>query len=314
MAHSAEHDFLTGLPNRMLLDDRVSQAIALAKRHAKKVAVLFLDLDGFKHINDSVGHAIGDKLLQSIAKRLVDCVRSSDTVSRQGGDEFVILLSEVEQAEDAALAARRSVEGGGGAAFDRPARPPRHHQHRRERLSRRRRGRRDADQERRHRDVPGKGGWAPRLSVFRARDERPRGRAAISRGGSAARPGAKGILAALPAEDRSGDGGDYRGGGAAALGSSDPRHRSRRAQLLIPVAEDSGLILPIGGWVLREACEQARASGSTPGSVVPSDDHSGECLRDGVSRRELSGKPVRNPRRNRFRPEISRTRTDRERC
>ena len=81
----------------MLLNDRVSQAIALAQRHAKKVAVLFLDLDGFKHINDSLGHPIGDKLLQSIAKRLVDCVRASDTVSRQGGDEFVVLLSEVEQ-------------------------------------------------------------------------------------------------------------------------------------------------------------------------------------------------------------------------
>ena len=81
----------------MLLNDRVSQAIALAPRHAQEVAVLFLDLDGFKHINDSLGHPIGDKLLQSVAKRLVDCVRGSDTVSRQGGDEFVVLLSEVER-------------------------------------------------------------------------------------------------------------------------------------------------------------------------------------------------------------------------
>jgi Diguanylate cyclase, GGDEF domain/Cache domain len=83
MTHSAEHDFLTGLANRMLLNDRVTQAIALAQRHNKKVAVLFLDLDGFKHINDSFGHQVGDKLLQSVAKRLVDCVRRSDTVSRQ---------------------------------------------------------------------------------------------------------------------------------------------------------------------------------------------------------------------------------------
>ena len=110
MTHSAQHDFLTGLPNRMLLNDRVSQAISLASRHAKKVAMLFLDLDGFKHINDSLGHTTGDKLLRSVANRLVDCVRGSDTVSRQGGDEFVVLLSEVEQLEDAAIMARRMLQ------------------------------------------------------------------------------------------------------------------------------------------------------------------------------------------------------------
>jgi diguanylate cyclase (GGDEF)-like protein/PAS domain S-box-containing protein len=110
MTHSAQHDFLTGLPNRMLLNDRVNQAIALAARHSKKVGVLFLDLDGFKHINDSLGHPIGDKLLQSVAKRLVGCVRSSDTVSRQGGDEFVVLLSEMEEQEDAAISALKILE------------------------------------------------------------------------------------------------------------------------------------------------------------------------------------------------------------
>jgi diguanylate cyclase (GGDEF)-like protein len=110
MTHTAEHDFLTGLPNRMLLNDRVSQAIAMAPRHRKKVAVLFLDLDGFKQINDSLGHPIGDKLLQSIAARLVSCVRGADTVSRQGGDEFVVLLSEVERSEDAAITARRMLK------------------------------------------------------------------------------------------------------------------------------------------------------------------------------------------------------------
>jgi diguanylate cyclase (GGDEF)-like protein len=110
MAHSAEHDFLTTLPNRLLLNDRVSQAIAFAGRHANRVAILFLDLDGFKHINDSLGHSVGDKVLRSIAKRLVDCVRSSDTVSRQGGDEFVVLLSDVAQLEDAANMARRMLQ------------------------------------------------------------------------------------------------------------------------------------------------------------------------------------------------------------
>jgi diguanylate cyclase (GGDEF)-like protein len=105
--HSAEHDFLTGLPNRMLLNDRINQAIGLARRHGTCVAVLFLDLDGFKHINDSLGHSVGDLLLQSIAKRLLDCVRDSDTVSRQGGDEFVVLLAEMRQHGDAATMANK---------------------------------------------------------------------------------------------------------------------------------------------------------------------------------------------------------------
>src|ERR1700722_12377260 len=112
MAHSAHHDFLTGLPNRMLLNDRVGQAIAAARRSMKKVAVLFLDLDGFKHINDSLGHSIGDRLLQSIAKRLVDSVRGTDTVSRQGGDEFVVLLSEVDGLENAETTVRRLLQVG----------------------------------------------------------------------------------------------------------------------------------------------------------------------------------------------------------
>ena len=122
MAHLAQHDFLTDLPNRMLLSDRVTNAIALARRHGKRRAVLFLDLDRFKHINDSLGHAIGDKLLQSVAQRLVACVRGSDTVSRQGGDEFVVLLSEIEHAEDAALSAEKMLAGAGGTAPYRRAR------------------------------------------------------------------------------------------------------------------------------------------------------------------------------------------------
>ena len=114
MAHSAQHDFLTGLPNRMLLNDRIGQAITQAPRHRKKVAVLFLDLDGFKHINDSLGHPMGDKLLQSIANRLVDCVRATDTVSRQGGDEFIVLLSEVEYPENIGIPARRILRAVAG--------------------------------------------------------------------------------------------------------------------------------------------------------------------------------------------------------
>ena len=110
IAHTAEHDFLTGLPNRMLLNDRIGQAIAVAQRHRNKVAVMFMDLDNFKHINDSLGHQAGDQLLQSVARRLVACVRGEDTVSRQGGDEFVALLSEVHQPEDAAVIARKMLQ------------------------------------------------------------------------------------------------------------------------------------------------------------------------------------------------------------
>ena len=110
LAHSAEHDPLTGLPNRLLLGDRINQAIALARRHSGKVAVLFLDLDGFKHVNDSLGHSVGDQLLQSVAKRLLACVRSPDTVSRNGGDEFIIVLQEMEQPNQAATTARRVLK------------------------------------------------------------------------------------------------------------------------------------------------------------------------------------------------------------
>ena len=110
LTHSAEHDFLTGLPNRMLLNDRVSQAIALARRNTGRAAVLFLDLDGFKHINDSLGHQTGDKLLQAVATRLLACVRAPDTVSRLGGDEFVVLIQELEQPEDAGTTARRLLK------------------------------------------------------------------------------------------------------------------------------------------------------------------------------------------------------------
>jgi diguanylate cyclase (GGDEF)-like protein/PAS domain S-box-containing protein len=99
--------YLTDLPNRLLLNDRLTQAISVAHRDQKHLAVLFVDVDRFKHVNDSLGHLIGDRLLLSISHRLVASVRSSDTVSRQGGDEFVILLSSVAHAADAAVTAQK---------------------------------------------------------------------------------------------------------------------------------------------------------------------------------------------------------------
>ena len=110
MTHLAQHDFLTNLPNRVLLNDRIEQAITLASRHHTRLAILYLDLDNFKHINDSLGHATGDKLLQSVTSRLKECVRDSDTVSRQGGDEFVILLAETKNSEDAAISAQKIID------------------------------------------------------------------------------------------------------------------------------------------------------------------------------------------------------------
>jgi diguanylate cyclase (GGDEF)-like protein len=107
MSHQAQHDSLTDLPNRILLQDRLTQGMALAQRHSQKLAVMFLDVDRFKNVNDSLGHDVGDRLLMLVAQRLLSCVRSSDTVSRQGGDEFVILLPELARGQDVAIRAEK---------------------------------------------------------------------------------------------------------------------------------------------------------------------------------------------------------------
>jgi diguanylate cyclase (GGDEF)-like protein/PAS domain S-box-containing protein len=105
MQHLAHHDALTDLPNRALFSDRLQQSLALAKRDKTHLALMFLDLDKFKPINDTFGHAVGDLLLKEVAIRLQNCVRESDTVSRIGGDEFVVLLPTVEAEQDAMLVA-----------------------------------------------------------------------------------------------------------------------------------------------------------------------------------------------------------------
>ena len=108
--HLADHDALTGLPNRRLLEDRLTQALALSQRNREQTAVMFVDLDRFKAINDSVGHAAGDLMLKEIAERLVKQLRVVDTICRIGGDEFVVVLPEIRRASDVANVARKIIE------------------------------------------------------------------------------------------------------------------------------------------------------------------------------------------------------------
>lgn len=116
LARSAQHDPLTNLPNRTMMHDRITQGIASAKRHDHCMAILFVDVDDFKSINDTLGHAAGDLVLKKISNRMVESVRDVDTVSRHGGDEFLILLPEIEHISDAALVAEK-VSGAVGRSM-----------------------------------------------------------------------------------------------------------------------------------------------------------------------------------------------------
>ncbi|HZQ73395.1 MAG TPA: PAS domain S-box protein [Burkholderiales bacterium] len=108
--HLADHDALTSLPNRRLLEDRLRQALALSQRNRKQTAVMFIDLDRFKPINDSLGHAVGDVLLKEVSQRLVRQLREGDTICRIGGDEFVVVLPEVKRSSDVAQVAQKVIE------------------------------------------------------------------------------------------------------------------------------------------------------------------------------------------------------------
>jgi diguanylate cyclase (GGDEF)-like protein/PAS domain S-box-containing protein len=256
MTHSAEHDSLTGLPNRLLLSDRVTQAIAFARRHMKRLAVLFLDLDGFKHINDSLGHPVGDKLLQSIAKRLVDCGRASDTVSRQGGDEFVVLLSEVEHSEDAAIAARRML-----SAVAEAHSIEQHDLHVTTSIgvSVYPDDGEDAETLIKNADTAmyqAKENGRQSYQFFKpAMNARAVERQAIEEGLRRALERDEFSLNYQPKINfRTG----AITGAEALLRWTHPTRGAVSPAQFIPVAEDCGLILPIGNWVLRKACEQAR--------------------------------------------------------
>lgn len=105
LSHDALHDALTGLPNRVMFNDRFARVLESARRYGRRAAVLYVDLDGFKSVNDQWGHAAGDQLLQQVARRLEDCVRAEDTVARLGGDEFGIVLAAIDQVEDCEVVA-----------------------------------------------------------------------------------------------------------------------------------------------------------------------------------------------------------------
>ncbi len=110
MEHQAQHDALTGLPNRVLINDRLEMALVRMQRHGSKVALLYLDLDNFKHINDAFGHTAGDNLLIETARRLAALLRTGDTMARLGGDEFLILLGEIEHIDTVSIIAVRLIE------------------------------------------------------------------------------------------------------------------------------------------------------------------------------------------------------------
>ncbi len=267
MARLAQHDSLTNLPNRMLLADRLNQAIARARRNGTRVAVMYLDLDGFKHINDSLGHAVGDKMLQSVATRLVSCVRSSDTVSRLGGDEFVVLLSEISHAEDASITARKILTALVPAhsvddthlhitlSIGLSAYPDDGHDA--ETLIR------NADTAMYQAKETGRNNYR---FYTKEMNVRAMERQAIEAELCLALERKELVLHYQPKVCL--ETGDITGIEALVRWVHPERGLVPPAQF-IPIAEDSGLILPIGKWVLREACRQVKEWMDAGLHVVP---------------------------------------------
>jgi len=257
IAHAAQHDVLTGLPNRLLLNDRIDRAIILAQASLMQVAVLVLDLDGFKHINDSLGHPTGDKLLQSVAVRLLNCVRNTDTVSRQGGDEFVALLSEVKQPHAAAAIAAKLL-----TEVARPHSIDQHELHVTASIG--------------ISAYPDDGMNAETLirnadtAMYQAKDHARNSFRFFTPAMNVRAVERQSIEESLRrALERDEFTLHYQPriclrtravvGAEALIRWRHPSRGMVPPAHFIPIAEDSGLILPIGKWVLRQACEQARS-------------------------------------------------------
>ena len=257
VAHMAHHDALTGLPNRTLLSDRVGQAIARAHRGERKVALLVLDLDRFKIVNDSLGHTTGDLLLQAVAARLSGCLRDEDTAARLGGDEFIVSLPDVSDAPEAAAVAARIL-----AELARPI---------------------VVAGQTLHVDCsvgialfPDDGDSADTLirnadtAMYHAKES---GRANFQFFDPQMTERVSRRLSTETSLRRGLERGEFRlhyqplidlasgriVGAEALLRWPQPDGRMVSPADFIPVAEDTGLIVPLGEWVLREACAQAQA-------------------------------------------------------
>ncbi|MCX9155033.1 EAL domain-containing protein [Niveibacterium sp. 24ML] len=251
------HDPLTGLPNRMLMQDRLLQAIARAHRERTMVGLLFLDLDRFKMVNDSLGHHAGDRLLQQVAERVRSCVRDSDTVCRQGGDEFIILLNPVQTADAPARVAEKILDALatpfevdahrigtsfsiGISVYPNDGRDP-------ETLMR------NADTAMYHAKEGGR-------NTFRffteAMNANALDRLQLENALRQAIERKEMTLYYQPQVSLH----DHQVVGAEALLRwQHPQRGFISPAKFIPIAEESGLIIPLGRWVLREACRQARA-------------------------------------------------------